>query len=925
MKSLLEKEVPSDRPGIIAYDDYWKTICANPSFRSLPEVRDVMKCSRVLEDRVKNAFTRPAYKPTALRLIEGLSIHRLTTGDIYAPVGATAVELRDHLCLFEPMIAEMGGDEPEKDLLTHVETVLGEIHKTVNGQFISSNQDNGQYYLDLNKVDDFDALIEKRAESLDDVQLDRHYYAALRRVMECSDTTYATDYKIWHHEVEWQKRRAARTGYLFFGAPNERSTAVPERDFYLYFIQPHDPPRFSDGKNADEVFFRLRNPDEEFTYNLRNYAAAVDLSQTSSGYAKKTYHGKAEIFLRKLAAWLRKHFSDAFEVTYQGSTKLTSKWLKGKSIRSLSVSGNQDSINFRDFVNAIASACLDSHFSDQAPDYPTFSIMISNDNRAQTAQSALTAIAGTRAKATKQALAVLDALQLLDGDQIDTENSIYADHIKNVISKKGHGQVTNRTEIISDVGGLEYMDPGVQRLEPEWVIVALAAMVHAGDVVLAIPGKKYDATSLQALAATPIRDLIDFKHLEQPKDWNLVGLKALFELFKLPAGYVNLITQGKADPLQQLQAEVSKTIERILKVQQTFQESITFWGEDLLSGSPSQQIEMLKTAKDFLESLQRYNTPGKLKNFHGTAKDVQLHQTAFNLMQGMESLQVEIVQLSPLASWLYRAEAFMPAESDWVERVRLLHDEIVDCARKASAEEFKAKSRDHLTRMDALKKEYIRNYIQLHQKARLGVEDDQRKAILINDRRVKTLKMLVGIDLMPNQQLTDFQNKLAGLQSCFALTEQELQRDPNCPHCKLKPADESSQPASDIVLDSLDEGLDNILQNWTETLLDNLEDPFTMENIELLDPAEKQEVLTFIQERELPAPISHAFVQALREILSGLEKIVLDIRKLSQVMQTGSGAATPDEMKKRFSDYIDELSKGKDRSKVRIVVEDSYE
>jgi hypothetical protein len=54
--------------------------------------------------------------------------------------------------------------------------------------------------------------------------------------MECQDATYVSGYKIWQHELTWQERKAARIGYLFFGAPNERSTAVPQRDFYLYFI-----------------------------------------------------------------------------------------------------------------------------------------------------------------------------------------------------------------------------------------------------------------------------------------------------------------------------------------------------------------------------------------------------------------------------------------------------------------------------------------------------------------------------------------------------------------------------------------------------------------------------------------------------------------------------------------------------------------
>jgi len=76
-------------------------------------------------------------------------------------------------------------------------------------------------------------------------QLDRYYYEALKRVMECADQTYATGYKIWQHELEWLEHKAARQGYLFFGAPNERSTVVPPRDFYLYFIQPFDAPHFT--------------------------------------------------------------------------------------------------------------------------------------------------------------------------------------------------------------------------------------------------------------------------------------------------------------------------------------------------------------------------------------------------------------------------------------------------------------------------------------------------------------------------------------------------------------------------------------------------------------------------------------------------------------------------------------------------------
>lgn len=59
-------------------------------------------------------------------------------------------------------------------------------------------------------------------------------------------------------------------GYLFFGAPNDRPTAQPERDFYIYFIQPFEPPKFKDENKTDEVFFRLKGLDEEIRRHLGN-------------------------------------------------------------------------------------------------------------------------------------------------------------------------------------------------------------------------------------------------------------------------------------------------------------------------------------------------------------------------------------------------------------------------------------------------------------------------------------------------------------------------------------------------------------------------------------------------------------------------------------------------------------------------------
>ena len=917
MKDIMDDVVPQDQPGLIAFDSYWNTLRKNAAFRAIPEIRAVIDCSQVLESRIENAIARRQYKPMARRLIHALSVHRLTTGDIYTPMGASAEELRDRLCLFDPLIEELGSDEPDKDLQTHVETVLREIDKAVSGQFISFNRDNRQYYLDLKKTEDFDAIIDKRTESLDNTRLDRFYYEALKRVMECQDATYVTGYQIWQHELIWQAHKAARTGYLFFGAPNERSTAVPQRDFYLYFIQPNDPPRFRDEKASDEVFFCLKGSDEEFQTALKSYAAALDLAGTSSAQAKATYEAKANGFLRQLVRWLQTQMANAFEVTYQGRTKSISEWAKGQSIRDLSGLLPHETINFRDLINTIAGICLAPNFENQAPNYPAFSVLITGNNRAQAAQDALRAIAGQNR--TKQATAVLDALELLSGERMDPYKSKYTQFIIDAVKAKGHGQVVNRSEIIQDDHGLEFMDPSGFRLEPEWVAVILAALVYSGDIVFAIPGKKFDATGLPQLAATGMDELIRFKHLEQPKEWNLPAIRELFELLGLSPGMAQLVAQGKDEPVQGMQQAIDKTVRRIVMAQQDMQKGLFFWGQDLLASTAlASRAGALDKAKTFFESLQAYSSPGKLKNFRHSVPEIMAHKEALTALDELDALREFVMDHAPTASYLATAEAALPTEHDWVSRMKTTRQNVLSALNQADRVEAQ-QSQAIGAEIQKLKRDYTVAYIRLHTKARLGVNDDRRKTALLNDPRLRALvKLADKIDLMPRQQLTDFQNHLMALKSCFALIEQELDATPTCLHCEFKPSTETNTVAGPQQIDAMDEQLDEIAEDWTSILLSNLEAP---DNMDLLKSDDREALEAFIQSRELPMPLSDSFVHALKEVFSGLIKVAIQTQDLQTALKVTDGPATPAEMKSRFDAYIDLLAMGNDPAKVRIVVE----
>lgn len=913
IKELVGQTVPTDRPGVIAFDGYWKVLKENAAHRALPEVKAIIECSTTLEDKVQSAFPKKTYKPMAIRIIEGLSVHRLTTGD--SPIGLTPEELRDKLCLYHPGAAEMGGD-PADDLLSIIETTLRETHKTVSGQFISSNKDNRQYFLDLKKTDDYDALVEKRSETLSDDVLDRYYYDALRQVLECTDIpTHITGFQIWQHEIEWQDRKAGRLGYLFFGAPNDRSTAVPTREFYLYFIQPFDKPDYTDEKRPDEVFFRLTGKDEQFTQSLKLYAAALELGSISSGIKKQTYEKKALEHLATLNKWLREHIFQAVEITYQGSRKKFVEWLK--------VAGGGGTLTIRDAVNTVASKCLSEEFANRAPEYPHFSALVTygqGGNAQQAAQEALRGVA--QPNRTKQANAVLDALELLDGDKIDPSKSRYAKHIQSLLKTKGQGQVVNRPEIITTLEpGIEFMLPDKFRLEPLWVSVTLAALVHSGDAVLAIPGAKFDATSLGSLATTPVADLLNFKHLERPKDWNIPSLKALFELMDLSPGQAVMVTQGSVEAVQQLHKIINERVEKLVRANRQLASGIPFWGQNLFSDAEVEKFSaLLVKAKEFLESLQAYNTPGKLKNFKYDADDINGYQATFARLKEVEQLQAYCAELAQFTQYLSAAEAILPENHPWVAESKQKRTELLTEIRKPAQRESEAFKTDALKQLKKLKAGYMKVYLDLYRKARLSLTQDKEKKDLLQDYRLKHLRRLATVNSINSVQLTEFDSQIGRLKTGTVLTDKDLENDPKSPD-GFWPGMEDTSVSAETRLAGLKNELEKIHKSWTKSLLNDLADPVIQGNFELLKAPQKKLLKDFMAAKELPDEISQEFLAAIQQALSGLTKLPVRLEDLKKALFPDGSPATPAEFKERFAAYLDQILKGRDAAKVRLVIE----
>lgn len=908
IKRILEVDVPEGAPGLISYDSYWKFIEEDPSYKSNPDIREVLDKSRLLKDRIQNAFTKKMYQPMAIRIVNALAVYRLATSDIFDKVGLTPEELRDDLFLYSTMSLDMllEDDNPSDFLKTTVEAALREILKTVSFQYISTNESNGQYFLDLKKDIAVDDLIEQKADTIEDDKLDSYYYEVLKQATQVADNTYVTGYKIWKHNLPWEAHKVTRQGYLFFGAPNERSTAQPERDFYIYMLKPFSVVKFKDEQKSDEVFFNLSVKDEQFVHLLKLYAGAREMEISATSATKRLYESKSASFFKKLVTWLSDNFVHVFDITYRGKTANILEF--GIFL--------QPNATVIDILNSVSEGLLTDWFEEKYPDYPTFrklqTTYLNKENLPTYVLDALQQISG---KETRQGTAILDGLVLLDQNgKLNVRQSGYARWILDELDKKGHGQVLNANELLETVTikGTEDVRYTIQyKMEPELFIVVLAALVYSGELVVTVNGKSYDAMIYTEFSRLPLGQLTYFSHVKKPSGLPVAAINALFNLFDVTIP--NLEEGNLTFGIRSVVNSARDKVQKVVRIIPTIRTGLPIWDGTLFTTTEVQEyVQQLEQLKEFLEGIQRYDTPAKLHNLKFSADDIQAQANHLHTLNKLEGLEAKVKEYTNVANYLAQAKLHLDRNHEWNEKVETaLYDlSVVLKEGKDGSREVRA--------IEELKAEYIDLYMQLHDKSRLNATEDMKKSSLLNDQRLKALRELAQkIDILPSPVLTDWQNKIQSLRACYQLKREDLQHTATCPHCKFRPKEEIA--INQFKLEKLEDELGELLNNWTNTLLNNFNDPSVKENIALLRPEQQELVQQFITQQSFTLPIDLRLIQAINDLLKGINKVEITLDQITSMMANGS-PLTVEELRKRFEAMIQQTVGNQPTNRIRVML-----
>lgn len=900
IKDIFDEQVPEDAPGVISFDDYWPAIKSNGLLKSDVTISRVVGASGQLEEIIDRSFAKAAYKPMAKQIIYALSVHRLTTNGLDVQFGLTAENLKDDLCLYLPM--------PEQDadfLLGAVNATLKEIMKTVSGQFIIHNESNNQYYIDVDKVVDYDERIKQKASMMAESELNRYFYTVVYGCLEWDAKEYVNGFKIYQYDLNWDSHNIFREGYLFMGLPGERSTAQPERDFYIHIMPPFGDVSADTHNLDDEVYFYFRGNDD-FKEDLRLYAAANAQADISEGKDKDAYLGKAAILRKKLIKYLSENKNTCFNVTYKCHMRQLIEVLKGKYNRDMT---------FKDTIDLASSICLDEYFGTIYPGFPVMKTKITRKNQAENVRAAFDYFAGRK---NQQATLMLQSFGLLDGDKIRPEGSKYASYYIDMIKKLPPQGVLNYSDIFQPANDNMFEEKEF-RINFLFTPIIFLSLVYAGHAVITLKdGSTITASTLDKVPKTSVLDLYEFKYLSRPAQISMAELKKLFEVLEINPALMDNPNDREKGVTELLQKAKEYTNSAVV-AERRLTEGFELWGEPLAN---QQQVNMMRKAAnavkdEFANYSAKFNTPAKLNNFSLTLEQIDELGKQIGLLKRIPEYITFKTECQDVVTYISSIEyinlgsGMKSAIEDGKAEFREIRDSIMDgVAGDVAAGRVVAK-------LDKIKEKYIDIYFEEHKKKRLGIDDAKRRGKIQEGQALSNLRKLKGIEILSGAKLSELEQSMAELKVCYSLTPQDLKSSPICPHCRFSLEDKAKNVAGQM--EQMEDRIDMMVAEWTKMLMNTLSDPIILDQKKFLKAQEAKAIDDFVSSGTLPKKVDDFFVNSINALLKGFEPVVIEMDDLMHKLEE-LPPLDESSFKAKITEIVSAYTKGKDTGKLRIVV-----
>ena len=431
-------------------------------------------------------------------------------------------------------------------------------------------------------------------------------------------------------------------------------------------------------------------------------------------------------------------------------------------------------------------------------------------------------------------------------------------------------------------------------------------------------GETITASSLDRVPKVSALDLYEFKYLSKPAQIQMAELKKLFDVLDLnPALLDNPNDREKG--VEELLKKAQELCNSAVLTERKLTDGFELWGEPLVNAQVLQKMRNACTdvKNEFSNYSSRFNTPAKLNNFSLSSDQVdELGKSIAMLKLIPEYLTFKTDSSSDVSyvSSIEYIDLGASMKSD-IENAKANFREIRDSILDGTAGDVAAqKVCDELGK---IKDKYIGIYFEAHKKKRLGIEDAKRRGTIQESLALSNLRKLRGIDILSGAKLTEIEQDLAALKVCYDLTPAELKTNPTCPHCHYSLDDKAKNVYGQ--LDNIEDRIDALVTEWTNTLINTISDPLVLSQKEYLNAKQAQTIDDFVSTGQLPKRVDDFFVSSIQALLKNYEPVVIVVEDLMQKLEQ---LPPMDEasFKAKLNEMVSSYTKGKDASTLRIVV-----
>lgn len=449
--------------------------------------------------------------------------------------------------------------------------------------------------------------------------------------------------------------------------------------------------------------------------------------------------------------------------------------------------------------------------------------------------------------------------------------------------------------------------------------IVFLSLVYAGYAVLTLKdGSTLTASNLDKVPKLGVYDLYEFKYISKPAQISMGELKRLFEVLNINPALLdnpNDRDKGVTELLKKAQELSNTAVVAARKLGDGFE----LWGEPLanLLQIASMQKACMAVKDEFSNYQAKYNTPAKLNNFGLTMEQVEQLAEQIKLMNLIGEYANFKSDCFSVVSYVANIEYINLGANfkSEVDVAKASFREIRDSIKDGTSGEQAAHRVDMA--LAKIKSKYIDIYFEEHKKKRLGIDDAKHRGKIQESAQLSKLKKLRSIEIVSSAKLSQIEQDISGLQVCYELTPEELKTNHICPHCRFNLSDNVKNVMGQ--LDNIEIRIDDLVTEWTNTLLDTISDPIVASQKEYLTSEQQKAIDDFVSSKALPVRIDDFFVKAINALLKGFEPVIINtndlIQKLEQLPPMDETTFTA-----KIQSILKEYTKDKDTSKLRIVV-----